>query len=260
MSFIDDVVNVGSSIIKGFSGNGIVPTLARTAAMGLALNQISKSINKDNTKPAAADSSRRDRETRVQQSPDTQHRIPVVYGQAFLGGIVTDAILTNGGQTMYFVMTICEKTGVKLSDGEPSTFQFNEVYWEDAKINFLNDGITLGSITDADGNVSTELQGLVKVYCFAGNSQTPVVPVGFTNGNLASAYGVIPTWTDQHQMNDLIFAVIKIDYSAEKDLRGLGKIDFKITNSMTLPGDCVQDYMTNTRYGAGIPLSEINSQ
>jgi hypothetical protein len=27
---------------------------------------------------------------------------------------------------------------------------------------------------------------------------------------------------------------------------------------MTLPGDCVFDYMTNTRYGAGIPKEEID--
>jgi hypothetical protein len=34
---------------------------------------------------------------------------------------------------------------------------------------------------------------------------------------------------------------------------------FKIQNSMTLPGDCIYDYMTNTRYGAGIDPAEINS-
>jgi hypothetical protein len=28
---------------------------------------------------------------------------------------------------------------------------------------------------------------------------------------------------------------------------------------MTLPGDCLNDYMRNTRYGAGIPDAEIYS-
>jgi hypothetical protein len=260
MSFINDIVNAGSSIIKGFTGSGLAPTLARTAALGLALNQITKSINKDNTKPSASESTRTDRETRVQQSPDTQHSVPVVYGSAFLSGIVTDAALTNDGKTMFFVITVCEKTGVKLSDGQASTFQFNEIYWEGARINLQADGITVASITDEEGNNSTDFAGLIKIYCYAGNSNTPVVPVGYTNGNLSAAYGVMPTWTSFHTMDDLIFVVVRVDYKSEKNLTGLGKMDFKITNSMTLPGDCVDDYMKNTRYGAGIPESEIFRQ
>jgi hypothetical protein len=30
-------------------------------------------------------------------------------------------------------------------------------------------------------------------------------------------------------------------------------------NTMTLPGDVLYDYMTNTRYGAGIPEAEIKT-
>jgi hypothetical protein len=259
MSFIDDVVNAGSSIIKGFTGSGLAPTLARTAALGLALNQINKSINKDNTKPQAADSTRTDRETRVQQSPDTQHSVPVVYGSAFLSGIVTDAALTNDGKTMFFVITVCEKTGIKLSDGQASTFQFNEIYWEGARMNLQADGITVASITDEEGNNSTDFAGLIKIYCYGGNSATPVNVVG-SSANLLPAWSVMPGWTTNYTMSDLVFAIIKVDYNTEKNVIGLGEVSFKITNSLTLPGDAVYDYMTNTRYGAGIPESEIYTQ
>lgn len=259
MSFIDDVVSAGSSVIKGMSGPGILPTLARTAAIGFAMAAITKSMTKDNATPAAADSGRTDTEARVQQSPDTQSSIPVVYGSAFLGATVTDAALVNDNKTMYFAMTICERTGTLLSTGAPSEFTFSEVYWEGAKINFQADGITVASITDESGTTSTDFAGLVKIYCFAGNSQLPVVPTGYSNGNLSAAYGVMPTWSSNHQMNDLVFAIVRVDYNREKNLTGLGTMGFKITNSMTQPGDCINDYMTNTRYGAGIPTSEIYS-
>lgn len=257
MSFIDDIVDFGSTVVSGFTGSGIGPTLARTAALGLVLNQVSKSVNKENnTQPSTPTEST----NRVQQSPDTTKSIPVVYGSTFLGGIVTDAVLTNNNQTMFFCMTICEKTGNLMSTGAASEFTFEEVYWDGAKVSFQSDGITVASITDEDGNTSTDLAGLVKIYCYAGSSLNPVVPSGYSNGALSSAYGVMPSWTSSNMMNDLVFAIVRVDYDAEKSSRGLGTVEFKIKNSMTQPGDCVYDYMTNTRYGAGIDPTEIYSQ
>jgi hypothetical protein len=58
-------------------------------------------------------------------------------------------------------------------------------------------------------------------------------------------------------MTNLCFALIRIDYNREKNVTGLGDIKFVIENSMTKPGDCLYDYMTNTRYGAGISAEEI---
>lgn len=256
MSFIDDIVDFGSTVVKGFAGSGIGPALARTAVLGFALNQINSSINKqNNTTPSTPTEST----NRVQQSPDTTKSIPVVYGNTFIGGIVTDAVLTNNNQTMFFCMTICEKTGTLMSTGNPSEYIFDEVYWDGARVTFQSDGITVASITDEDGNTSTDLAGLVKIYCYAGSSINPVVPAGYTNGALSAAYGVMPSWTSSNMMNDLIFAIIRVDYDAEKSSRGLGTIEFKIRNSMTQPGDCIYDYMTNTRYGAGIDPSEIYS-
>lgn len=259
MSFLDTLSDIGSTIVGGFTGSGVLPTLARTAALGFVLNQVNNSVKAGNAKTDTSQSQQTDTQTRVQQSPDTTHSIPVVYGSAFLGGIVNDAVLTNSNQTMYFCMTICEKTGTLLSTGAPSQFSFEEIYWDGARINFRSDGITVDSITDEDGNTSADFSGLIKIYCYAGNSSTPVVPLGYSNGSLVAAYGVMPNWTSNHTMSDLIFAIVRIDYSAEKDLRGLGTMDFKIKNTMTQPGDCMYDYMTNTRYGAGIPSAEIYS-
>jgi hypothetical protein len=58
-------------------------------------------------------------------------------------------------------------------------------------------------------------------------------------------------------MNDLIFALVRVDYNREKNVTGLGDVTFEVSNSMFLPGDVLNDYMTNTRYGAGIASAEI---
>ena len=59
-------------------------------------------------------------------------------------------------------------------------------------------------------------------------------------------------------MNNLAFVLVSIVYNAEKNLTGLGNMQFKVTNTMKQPGDVLFDYMTNARYGAGIPEAEIN--
>ena len=98
---------------------------------------------------------------------------------------------------------------------------------------------------------------MIRVYCYRGNSETPVAPVGYTNAAIPAAYNVVPTWSTTHQMTDLVFAVAVIDYSVDKGSTSIGRFRFDISNNMTLPGDCMLDYMTNSRYGAGIPLEDI---
>ena len=73
------------------------------------------------------------------------------------------------------------------------------------------------------------------------------------------ARDLMPTWTANHAMTDLVFALVRVEYNKERNVTSLGDIEFKLTNTMTLPGDCVNDYMRNTRYGAGIPDAEIYS-
>jgi hypothetical protein len=60
-------------------------------------------------------------------------------------------------------------------------------------------------------------------------------------------------------MSDLVFAIVKVDYNRDKNVTSIGDYQFKITNSMKLGGDCLFDYATNTRYGAGIRLADIST-
>lgn len=261
MSFLDDIVDLASGAWDWFTGSSTSATLTRTALTAYALNQVTASINKENdATTTAAQAPVVDPGVRLQVSPDPEHRIPVVYGQAYLGGIITDAVLTNTNQTMYYVVTICEKTGAKFSDGQQSGCTFKNIYWDDSRMVFDSDGITLNSLVDREGNIDTTLAGLIKVWCFNGSSTDPVVPEGYTNTSLVEAYTVMPGWTQQHVMSDLIFAVIRVDYNKDKGSTRLGDTIFQIENSMTLAGDCLYDMLTSSVYGAGISPEEIYQQ
>lgn len=258
MSFLNDILSFGSNVVRSVSKSQIGSSLAKTAALALIFNQVNKSINKQNQTPDAARSPQPDRFVREQMSPDTTHSIPVVYGTAFTSGIITDAVLQNNN-TMWYCVTICEKTGTLLSTSSASVIDFLDIYWNGQKLNFNTDGITVTSAVDADGVVNTGVSGLIKVYCYNGGSTSPVVPLGYTNGSLNSAYGVFPNWTTAQTMNDLVFVLVRLTYDKENAVTSLGEMSFKIRNSMTLPGDVMYDYMTNTRYGADIDPAEIYS-
>lgn len=262
MSFLDDIVDAGSGLLgsawSALSGSGVAAGIAKAAALGFLLKQVTDSVNKENSTPSASDTNRPDTGVREQVNPNVNESIPIVYGTAYTGGIITDAEIANSNQTMFYVLTICEKTGT-LIDGTQSQLTFEDIYWDGNRITFQSDGITVASLTDEDGVVNTDVAGLIKFYCFSGNSDDPVVPTGYTNTSLQAAYDIMPNWTASHQMNDLIFAVVRIDYNKDKGTTGLGDVKFKIKNTMTEPGDVLWDYMRNTRYGAGITDEEIYS-
>jgi len=260
MSFIDDIIDFAGGALDWYTGDSMGAQLARTATLGYVLNQTNKSLNKENSAPAATRTPEPDRGARLQINPDPNAKIPIVYGTAHLGGIITDAALTNSNKTMWYCITICEKTGVKLSDSGASDFIFEDIFYNDNRIVFKSDGRTANYMVDKDSNIDYSIQDLVKVYCYKGNSSSPTLPDNYSSTDpLVAAYTLFPNWTISHSMTDLVFALVRVDYNREKGVVGLPDIRFQITNTMNQPGDCLYDYMTNTRYGAGIPPAEIYS-
>lgn len=261
MSFLDDILDVGKGVWDMLTGPGVGAGIARATALSYLLKEVTDSTKKENTVPEQARpeaATTPDYGVREQVDPNTEHSIPVVYGTAFLGGVVTDAVLTNSNQTMWYCLAICEKTG-NLIDGTPSALTFENIYWNQNKVIFQSDGVTVSSFQDEDGIISTKPNGLIKIYCFNNGSTGPIVPTGYANGSLQNAYNIFPNWTVNHTMENLVFALIRVDYNKEKEVTGLGNIEFKMKNSMSQPGDVINDYLTNTRYGAGIAVEEIYS-
>lgn len=266
MSFLEDILDVGSGVWDWATGSSTSAGVARAAALGYMLKEVQASINKDNEKSTkssggSSDSSGvTDYGVREQVDPDTNHSIPLVYGTAFLGGAVTDAVLSADNQTMWYCITICEQTGNLMSTNSPSVISFQDIWWNTTKIGFQSNGKTVASLTDDDGNVSTDMNGLVEFYFFSNGSDNPVAIAGRSQGNTLPAYQIFPDWTEDHTMDGLVFCLIKVTYSAEKNVTGLGTLEFKMSNTMKMPGDVLYDYMTNTRYGGGITPEEIYSE
>lgn len=248
MSFIDKVGNVFKTVGGFLKNNSIGANLAKSALLGLALRKVSKSIEAD-------EESKKTRGTKIQLRPDPSNSIPLIYGESYAKGVITDAYLSPDNTSMWVCLTICEKTGNKI-DGTPSTFTFEEAYWNGFRLNFAANGYTVASYTDDSGTTSNKIAGLIEVYPFNGSSTDPT---NFgSGGNTQPAYSLMPNWSTNYEMNDLIFCIVKITYSSKNRVTSIGEFQFKVTNSMSDPGDVIYDYMTNTRYGAGIPAAEID--
>jgi hypothetical protein len=255
MSFLNSIVNFGKSALGFISGDTLGGSIARTAILGFATKKINDMIVKDNQ---AREPAQRDMGTREQVDPDTEHRIPVVYGNAYIEGMITDAVLTPNKQTMWYCVTLCEKTG-PLINGTASVTSFQEVYWNGLRVEFASDGVTVSGMVSENKEVVSQYNGKVRFYPFNNGSNSPTKFVGPGSGNAAPAYSIFPNWTPAHTMDQLVFCLVRVDYDGANRVTGLGNLRFRLNNTMKAPGDVLYDYMTNTRYGAGVPPEEMNT-
>jgi len=254
MAFFDFI----KSGVSFLTGKSVLSQLTRTVLLGFAVNKLSKSTQKTNPtteeRPPEPDPG-----AKIQLDPDTTNKIPILYGRSTLAGRITEAQMTADRKTMYFVLTLAEQTGTLLSSGAASAYSFREAYIDDRRIVFKGDGTIVDYTVDREGNQDISLRDLVEVYVYnTGATQLP--PDDFaTDPTWVPASSRVPTWTANHTMSGLIFAVVKITYDRDKGVTRLPSMTFDIENSMHSAGDVMYDFMTNTRYGAGISPEEIYS-
>lgn len=257
MGWLDSVV---SGIGSLFSGKSTLGGIVSSVITGYALNKVQKSISKASDSASGAKSTTKtvvatDFGQLITLPSNQDNSIPVLYGTGYVPGVITDAVMSSDRQTMTYVVTLCEVTGVGIT-GSQSVISFKEVLWNGNKIQFDTDGITAKSTIDSGGNVDTNIDGLVKVYCYNNGSLAGTHVDGFSN-TPSPAYSIVPNWTSAHTMDKLVFCVITVKYSKEKGVVGLPNLLVKLENSMNQPGDCIYDYMINTRYGCGINPEDI---
>lgn len=250
MSFIDTLGGIAKSGLSFLRGKSIGSSLARTALLGYALNRVADSANKANEQP--------DPGTEITIDPDSEYKIPVVYGSAFVTGKVTDAVLADNNTTMWLCLTLCEKTG-NLINGASSVINFNEAYFNNFRLSFGSNGYSLDYMWDDSNETSDVWKDQIEVYPFNGGSTSPTSFTTESTGNTQNAYDLMPNWTSNHTMDNLVFCIVRINYSKFKKLTNIGEMKFKLTNTMSQPGDVLNDYMTNTRYGAGIAAGDIQA-
>ena len=188
---------------------------------------------------------------KVQLAPATDNKVAKLYGKNFTGGIITDAEIKNQNKTMAYCLVLSEYV-----DGE--TWTVNDIYRGDAKLNFNVANVI--SQVDPNATSTTDIANKIRVRVYAGGSAS--ANQVFPTTNATPAYGsgvaVMDTWTSANSMEDLVFAIVEVDYDPENNLTGLGAITFDIENSVHEPGDVLLDYLTHPRYGAALTTDQID--
>ena len=217
-----------------------------------------------------------DQGVRVQVPPDTTTTIPIVYGEAFLGGKFVDAALREDNQVMYYVMAISQ-----ISPTGTFTFDTTNMYYGDRKITF--DGTTQNrvvSLTDGAGNVDTKINDYLYISLYTSDQAGNITAIN-TGGLLPWQYMAgsdgtsllmgtgsgLPSnlqWASTgRRMNGLAFAVVRLSYSRDAETTSLQPITFKCKqtlNGQTVakPGDVWYDYMTNPIYGGAVDTNYVD--
>lgn len=186
--------------------------------------------------------------TRIQLPPATNNKLPVVYGTGFIGPAITSAQIWTDFKVMTYVMTLAEVT-----DG--AGYTFDEIYYDGKLVTFdFTDHTKVASLTTNANppQTDTKISPYMHIYLYSNGSSSGV-------NTPHPAWYHVGGWDSNYTMDNCAFMVVTIQYNVDAGTTGLGSFRVKLSNSLTKPGDVIQDYMTNTRYGCAVPLSKIDT-
>jgi len=206
-----------------------------------------------------------DNGVRQQIPPASTNSLPVVYGDAYLGGTFVDAVLSTNQQTMWYVMAISH-----ISPNGQFTYDKSKFYYGDRLITFDTvEPAKVVSLTDGAGNVDTKIADNLYIYLYT-SDENGVITNRDLNGNapgsgapntIMSVANGVPSgqeWPSSgRQMNGLAFAIVKLIYSRDDETTQMQGITYKVKHALVgsgvaKPGDVWFDYMNNSVYGAGV--------
>ena len=190
---------------------------------------------------------------KVQVAPSTDNKVPVFYGKNLTGGLITDAGISNSNDTMTYVIVLGEKT-------DTGTYTIGKQYRGDQQLNFGSGASShiVTSVTDANGTAANDVNGKMRVRIYAGGTaaSNQIFPA---SGNQVAATTLLSTITASTSYEGLVYVVFQMDYDQENGLTGLGQYTTEITNSLSEPGAVLNDFLLNSRYGAGLSASDIDA-
>lgn len=259
---------VGTMIVgylAGASAATVAASFALTAAafaVNFAVSMIVTRIFADN--PEA----QQDMGVRQQVPPSAVNAIPVVYGEAYMGGTFVDAVLSTNQRKMYYVLAISS-----ISPNGQFTFDQTEMYYGDQKIIF--DGTEPGKVASLSDeatptpNLNTKIAGNLFIYLFTSNQAGTITAIN-SSGSLPSTImggsdiQASQRWTGTRQMNGTAFAIVVLNYNREADTTALQPITFKVKHALNgtgvaKPGDVWYDYITNPVYGGAVDSTFVDS-
>jgi hypothetical protein len=216
---------------------------------------------------------------RVQVPPATENKLPVVYGQAWIGGPIIDAKISQDQKYMWYCIAFAEKTDTGTYSYDTS----NGVYYDGKLVEFGSNGVVNALVTNNGGlgtaQRDTRMAGKIYIWLFTNGSSSGVNTGGQSAITIMSdsstGGGIFPSdlrwngslYTSNGQsatMTNTAFAIVRVEYNPDAGTTGLGSLQVKLTNNMgasngARPGDVILDYLQNDRYGCAIPLSQIDT-
>jgi hypothetical protein len=184
--------------------------------------------------------------------------IPVIYGERLTGGTRV-FVETSGTDNTYLYMSVVMAEG-EINDIEEIRVDDKVITWASA----LSDGTEV-EVDSGDANFYKDGESLIRVEPHYG-----------TDGQSASSLlSTLSSWGSNHKLSGLCYLAIRFKWNQDA-FSGIPKVQAKIQgkkvktyNSIlveqsasyqTNPAWCLLDYLTDTRYGKGLALSEINLQ
>jgi len=244
-----------------------ISVTAATFAVSFALSQVVSRIFAENPE------SQQDMGVRQQVPPSQVNAIPIVYGDAYMGGTFVDAVLTTDQKTMYYVLAISSISQANATLGTAAgvfNFDTTKMYYGDRLITFDGTDLTkVVSLTDEAGNVDTKISGNLYINLYKSSNAGVITSV---NGASApstvmggSDIAVAQRWpATNRQMNNLAFAIVKLVYNRDADTTQLNPITFKVSHypngaSVAKPADVWLDYITNESYGGAVDPAFVDT-
>lgn len=251
------IAAVAGAVGIGAAAAATIGAVGAFAARTLLTIGISKLIS-NTTDTQASGSNTPAADPRAQKSPTTINKIPVVYGSAYVGPTITDAILSTDQTTMYYVCALSEVTSGDAID-------FGEIYYN-------GDLVTLGTGGDAAKVISltnnavppqtdTKIAGNMFIYLFYNGSSSGINTGGQTAIDILSdsSIPVDSRWSSTDTMSSCAFAIVKLIYNQDAGTTQIGSLNFQLVNSLNNPADVIYDYLTNTVYGCAIPSDNVDT-
>ena len=250
----------GSIVVK-YLFSALVGTW-QGAAIAFAVNMVASAVIARvfaPDEPTINSSATQNPGSRITAPPAGDNKLPVVYGSAFVGGSLVDLSITSDSQTMYYVIALSEVTNTETG-GTPDTFTFGNIYYGGKRVIFDGTDLTKvnGLLDESTGLTDTTVAGKINFYLYRNGSNNPA-NTALPALSVISGSGLVYAWDGSKAMSNCVFAIIKLRYSVTANIRGLDQVRFQITNSRFKPGDCFLDYLSSSRYGAALSVSNIDT-
>ena len=175
-------------------------------------------------------SQKRESGTKVNKKSNIE-QIPVVYGERKVNG--TRVFVANSGSDntyLYIILALCEGEIESIGD----------VYIDDVL------------------STDSKFSGLVNITKYTG-TDTQTADQTFIDANIG--------WTANHRLQGVAYCAIRLKWDTDA-FTGMPNIEVVVqgrkiwtgatTEYSTNPAWCLRDYLTNARYGKGLPTSFIN--